>query len=248
MKEDQVLTLHGITMEEIQAIVIKKRAVPFRIAMMIKEGNSISEIDKTYPDYVMLNQTKMAAYQSLQSMIKLHSSLLPWTRATTTVHTSWNDRIVIWLNENIKQLRRMKDLQLWLWSHQSGRGKSTLLLQLAKMLRIYRLSRNDWDDTYLDGEYDLAVADEYRGHKPIEWINAFAEGSTTILSRRGTADVVKHDKLPLIICSNLPIYEAYAQLKASDIELIECRFQQVEVDDDNGLIRIDFEGVDVNDL
>ncbi len=120
MKEDQALTLHGITMEEIQAIVIKKRAVPFRIAMMVKEGNSISKIDETYPDFVMMNMKKLEDYQSLQSMIKLHSSLLPWTLATTTLHTMWNDRIVRWLNANIKQPRKMKDPQLWLWSHQSG--------------------------------------------------------------------------------------------------------------------------------
>ncbi len=121
-------------------------------------------------------------------------------------------------------------------------------MQLAKMLRIYRLSRNEWDDKYIDGAYDLAIADEYRGSKPIDWLNSFAEGTNTILSRRGTCDILKMDKIPLIICSNLPIYEAYAQLKNSDVELIEVRFEQVEVDDENGLIRIDFEGVVVDDL
>ncbi len=141
----------------------------------------------------------------------------------------------------------MKQPQLWLWSRQSGRGKSTLLTQLSTMLRLYHITRDDWDDEYEDGQFDLIVADEYRGCKDIAWINQVAEGTRVKLKRKNCTATLKTDRLPMLICSNLPIYEAYDKYKGSDVELIEVRFDQVEVDD-NGLIRIDFEGCDVNNL
>ncbi len=120
-------------------------------------------------------------------------------------------------------------------------------MQLSKSLRIYRVPKNDWDDKWEDDAYDLAVIDEYRGWKSIDWINMFAEGSPMNLLRRGCSDVAKLQKIPMVICSNCTIFEAYQQLSHPAIHLIEARFLQVEIPDD-GLIRIEFEGVDVNDL
>ncbi len=148
--------------------------------------------------------------------------------------------------ENIKQERRMKQKQLWVVSRESGVGKTTMLMLLSLMLRIYRPSRNEWDDDYVDGAYDLAVIDEYRGWKPIDWINMFAEGSLMPLKRRGISDIVKRDKIPMIICSNWTIYEAYRTLSSTDVELICARFEEVDVSDD--LIRIEWDTVSVSDL
>ncbi len=141
----------------------------------------------------------------------------------------------------------MKDPQLWISSRASGRGKSTLLMLLSKMLRIYRPSRNEWDDEWENGRYDLIIIDEYRGWKSIDWINMFAEGSPMPLKRRGTCDILKTDKTPMIVCSNLTIFEAYAALDHNSIHLIEARFDEVEVGDEVD-IRIDFNTVDFNDL
>ncbi len=120
-------------------------------------------------------------------------------------------------------------------------------MQLSKCLRIYRVPRNEWDDDWSDKAYDLAVIDEYRGWKTIDWINMFAEGSPMPLKRRGVSDVLKLHKIPMIVCSNQSIFEAYNTLKHPDIHLIEARFLEVEIPDD-GFIRIEVEGVDVNSL
>ncbi len=112
---------------------------------------------------------------------------------------------------------------------------------------MYRVPKNEWDDKWEDDLYDLAVIDEYRGWKTIDWINLFAEGSPMALLRRGCSDVLKQQKIPMIVCSNQTIFEAYNMLKHPDIHLIEARFLEVEIPDD-GFIRIEVEGVEVNTL
>ncbi len=115
-----------------------------------------------------------------------------------------------------------------------------------KFLKIYRIPKNDWDDAYEDGLYDLMVIDEYRGWKSIEYLNSIAEGAPMALLRRGMADIMKTDRLPLIICSNLSIAEAYGHLDSNAIELIQARFCECFLDIGN--VRIDFEGCKFEDL
>lgn len=147
----------------------------------------------------------------------------------------------------------MKQKQLWLYSKASGRGKSTLLLQLSQMLRLYLVSAGDWDNKWCDGDFDLAGADEYRAHKPITWINSFSEGMPMELNRKGLTESTKNQRIPFIIFSNQSIWEAYGaqdskyKYRPSDVALIEVRFLEICVPDD-GDIRIDFEGIDVNKI
>ncbi len=81
------------------------------------------------------------------------------------------------------------------------------------MLRLYHVTRDEWDDEYEDGQFDLIVADEYRGAKDIAWINQVAEGSKVKLRRKGLTGVLKTDRLPMIICSNLPIKQLKLNLE-----------------------------------
>ncbi len=118
---------------------------------------------------------------------------------------------------------------------------------ISRMLRVYRPSRNEWDDLYRDGDFDIAIIDEYRGWKSIDWINLFAEGSYMPLKRRSTCDILKTDKIPMIICSNLSIFEAYHDLDHSSIHLIEARFLEIEIEDDDE-IRIEFDTISFDNL
>ncbi len=156
-----------------------------------------------------------------------------------------------WLIENIKltlpMKRFIKQKQLWIVSRESGRGKTTLLQLLALMLRVYWIPKNENDDEWEDGRYDIAIIDEYRdGWKAIEWINKFAEGSTMTLHRKYRTDIIKNDKVPMIVCSNQTIFECYNHLPHHDIHLIEVRFDEVDVEDND--IRVEWDTVSFNDL
>ncbi len=160
--------------------------------------------------------------------------------------------IFIWLdwmidNLNIEEKRKMKAEQLWIVSRESGRGKTTLLQMLALMLRVYWITKTENDDEWEDGRYDLAIIDEYRdGWKPIEWMNKFAEGGTMTLKRKFRTDYIKQQNVPLIICSNQTIFECYNHLPHHDIHLIEVRFLEVDVEEND--IRIEWDTVSFDDL
>lgn len=75
---------------------------------------------------------------------------------------------------------------------------------------------NYWND-WLDGAYDFAYIDEFKGQLPITLLNEFLQGSPMKLRGR-YSDVQKENNLPVFILSNFDPYGCYDKCTRSEIE------------------------------
>jgi len=115
-----------------------------------------------------------------------------------------------WLALNIKTIRGPAQEHLYLYGATSL-GKTSLIAKLRTMLRVYDIPPGeDFYDFYEDGKYDLAVLDEFKANKTIQWLNSWLQGHTMILRVKG-AQKVKKDNLPTIIVSNYSPEECYTK-------------------------------------
>jgi len=88
-------------------------------------------------------------------------------------------------------------------------GKTTLLMQLSRFLRIYNIPMDeDYYDDWDDGSYDLAVMDEYKGNKPVQWLNRWLDGSMMPLKKKGS-QYLKRANVATLILSNFTLEECY---------------------------------------
>ncbi len=205
-----------------------KTKVGDEVVKMIQEGASNGEILKAYPGYYLLQRQKIHA---LRTELELDAIAIPTSFDCPEADEEipgWND-VSNWLFDNILKARAFKQKQLWIYGPPNS-GKSTLLLELYKRLRVYTLSTDKWDDDYDDDRFDLIVADEFTGWKTVGYLNNISDGSICRLSRRGTSPATKKVNLPVIICSNLSIDQVYAKALPVQRQALHARFTQVYVE------------------
>lgn len=105
------------------------------------------------------------------------------------------------------------------------------------MVRVYILPlHEDFYDFYDDDDYDLAVMDEFRGHKTIQWMNLWCQGGTNNLRKKGS-QILKKKQIPTIIISNFSLEECYSKVEDSRLETLRRRLEIVHVTE---LIKLPF--------
>ncbi len=209
-----------------------KRKISDTVAVKLREGSSLEDIDDLLPGYFMLNKRKIQEYFSWVSLKRQRKSKLAWVGIPIGTRYAFVEEqlIMMWLVDNIKKKREFKQKQLWIYGS-IGTGKTSLVLWLEKYLSIYWIPHESFDDRYLDGRYDLAVCDEFKGTRMITWMNEFVQGGTMTLRKKGSQGM-KHDNLPVIILSNYSIQESYSE-KVSDYAKtsLKARFKEVSIPD-----------------
>jgi len=101
--------------------------------------------------------------------------------------------------------------------------------QLEKWCRIYQIpATEDFYDLYEDGMYDLAVLDEFKASKTIQWLNLWLQGGMMNIRKKG-AQVLKKENIPTIILSNYELHESYHKVELSKLETLESRLDIVRV-------------------
>jgi len=122
---------------------------------------------------------------------------------------------------------------LYLWGS-PGIGKSTFLTKLRQFLRIYVIPTEDFYCLYEDQKYDIAVLDEFKASKPIQWLNQFLDGSPVGMSLRVKgAQTLKTQFLPTILVSNYRVDDPdmYTNLYQSvQMEALVRRLKVVQMD------------------
>lgn len=109
--------------------------------------------------------------------------------------------------------RQPRPLHLWLHG-ETGLGKSFFVEQLSWFARLFYVPMDeDFYDGYEDGAYDLAVFEEMKAQKKVQWLNKFLDPAPVYLRVKGS-QVMKTDFLPCIFLSNLLPHEAYHHLYA----------------------------------
>lgn len=189
------------------------------------------------PTVFVLHKRKLEETIAWVSLKKMRSSLVPWTSVVTNqlirgsleLHPS--QKIVKWINKNVFQKREFKQKQLYVHGP-PNMGKTSMVHYLSKYCSINHVPPNeDYYDAWEDDLYDLAVIDEFRGGKTVQWMNVFLEGSPMPLRKKGS-QYLKRQNIPVIVLSNFTLEEAYSNVskfQPERLESIKARLEVIEV-------------------
>lgn len=228
-KEDDWVA-DGIDVKAYLAPKKRKRKVSDSVAGMITEGKSIMEINREMPGYVMINMRKIQEYQSWIAIKRRRAALIPWTPLQIDLGMSISDiAISTWLNNNIMDRERpFSKTQLFIHGP-TEHGKTTLIINLRRRLSIYDVPLDEQFYDYFDNDsYDLAIIDEFKGQKTIQWMNRFLDGSPMTLRKKG-AQLLKTHNIPTIILSNYSPRECYPNVDELRFATIARRLHVVEL-------------------
>ena len=194
-KEDKEPYLFNLDLETIMAE--KKKSIASEIAIKIKEGSTLEDIDNDFPGYVLSNKRKISEYIEWQENIK---------RAKVTVtphHLCINNDIF-----DVGTRREHRQKQLYIWGP-AGIGKTSIINRMLDAgLRGFHLPYNGhWED-WFDNSYDFAFADEFHGQVKITELNKFLEGAVMHLPCR-FQNKMKCKNILTIILSNVSPEEQY---------------------------------------
>lgn len=231
VKEDAEYTAKGI---DVKSILRKQKPMNQSIAELIHEGKTLEEIDADHKGYVMMNKRKIEEYAAWVKMKKSRKEKEEFVPPDFTKLTGAHRKIGQWITENVKCQREFKAPQLFIHGP-PDHGKSTLIRLLEKSLSVYHIPLSeDFYDSYEDGAYDLAVLDEFRGHKQIQWLNQWLDGQVMSLRKKGS-QCLKTQNIPTIILSNYPLERCYAKAVEDHGEEIiaplRARLREVQVDE-----------------
>lgn len=227
-KDDKDFFSSGIDVKEF--LSHQTKGIEYSIAKMIKDGKHLREVDNDHPAYVMRNYKKVVDYQAFQKRLKIiQQPALKWYGCEPGDEANTNLQISTWLNKNLNSKREFKQAQLYIHGPKNL-GKTTLVENLRKYFRVYDIPVEDFYDFYDDDDWDLAVLDEFKGQKTIQWLNLFLQGNTMTLRKKG-AQILKLKNIPVIILSNFSIDNAYGKVMADRLESLQCRLEIVEIVD-----------------
>jgi len=198
-------------------------------AEMIQSGCSLSQLAKEMPGYFLSNQEKIRKFQSFCIEQKLNESLARLQEPLRDLDPMGElSPIVAWLNTNLFSKRKFKQLQLYLYGPPNS-GKTSLILRLSKYFRIYHIPNGeDFYDFFENDKYDLAVLDEFRADKTIQWMNAWLQGSEMNIRQKGS-QCLKVQNIPTIILSNFTPHEAYSKSTPEKLETLITRIEVIKV-------------------
>jgi len=209
----------------------KKGNIGLTVANQVKEGKSLLEIDASNPGYFMTNKRKIEEYQAWFAK-KSYKPAKSWTILDLMTLSGNNLKIAKWLNKNLFQQRPYGSKDLFIHGT-TQLGKTSLILKLQTYCRIYLVPLNeDWYDLYNDEDYDVAVIDEFKGHKSIQFLNEWCQGAIMYVKRRGIAGYIKKKHMPTIIISNYSLSECYAKAVSEHsncLEPLKRRLKSIEV-------------------
>lgn len=186
------------------------------VAGMVGEGDSIRAINAVHPGFMLQHLTKVRAYASFVQSVA-QRDLLDWPApippADVVKLAVTSHQVYSWIRGNVMTgASRMFGAKQLMVIGPTGIGKSTLIYNLARYLRIYYVPMGEnFYDSYSDSEYDLIVFDEYRSQKTIQWMNSFVQGAPVSL-RIKNGQVLKRKHLPVIVLTNYEPHDAYSNV------------------------------------
>lgn len=226
-KEDKAPYVYGdIDLEKVKSTPTESASTA--IALAIQRGASFAHLLKQYPGFVLMNKNKIDGLIAYSAVRQNLESLLPWEGLSTTCQSPVHGvlQLIDWLNTAICQERHPRSPQLYLWGP-PGIGKTRLIQDLSRYLRIYHIPRDEeFYDQWEDKSYDLAVLDEFKSQKRIQWMNGWLDGYPLPLRMKGR-QYLKIQNIPTMVISNFPLTEMYKPSVARDA--LEQRFTFVNI-------------------
>lgn len=211
-----------------------KKAPPITgcITTMVTDGCTLQDIDKQYPGFVMMNKKKIEDYLAWKCSLNVRNSLETWHVLKMTPGYSPSDtQIATWLNANLdlSVKKRNSSLQLFIYG-KTCMGKTTLITALRSYFSVYIIPKDeDFNCNYDDTTYDLAIMDEFKGNKTVQWLNNWLDGTPFLLKKKASPGYTKLKNIPTIILSNFPLRECYPNISEDLFDTISRRLTQIEV-------------------
>lgn len=206
-----------------------KSRVYEEIGKKIMEGATFDDLCQTHLGACLQNKRKIEDFIAYAAVKRQKSCLLPWNNLSTASVEA--QPIVTWLNATIKKPFPFRTRNLYI-SGPPMIGKSRLIQELSKRLMIYTIPpEEDFYDEYRDGEYDLAVLDEFMGHKRISWMNQWLDGQVMTLRKKGS-QYLKTKNLPTIVISNRSLQENYRNQNEKNpifLQALRTRFLEISL-------------------
>jgi len=214
---------------DVEALIAGKPKKSQAVAELLETGRSLMDVYAYDKGYFLNNKKKI---EDLQSFLhrNMPVSKVEWLGIDISV-VDFNDiPLCQWLNDNLFKERDFKQRQLYLYGPPNV-GKTSLINQLHSFCRVYYIPKGeDYYDSFENEAYDLAVIDEFKGQKPITWLNEWLQGSIMPLRKKGSQYLKKHN-LPTIILSNYSLDSVYAKSDSSHINTLKCRLLEIFVED-----------------
>lgn len=239
--KDGDFATHNLDIEALKLAVKDKKAYGFEAcAKDLRTGKTIEQVCEQSPGFVLQHAPKLEYFLSLLenwSMAK-DKPALPWNKCSAQEGTSFNNtRVADWLNDNLfKTIEERGDplTQLWVCG-KSQIGKSTLVKQLSSYCRIFDTPMDgDWYDGFT-GHYDLIVVEEFKGQKPVTWMNRYLDKFGMQLNQRKKKPFFYKGNIPVIVMSNLPPCAkgdndgCYKKISETECEALVRRVTYVEM-------------------
>ena len=140
--------------------------------------------------------------------------------------------VVEWILNNILQNRERNTKSLYIYGP-TGIGKSTLIDRLSKFVQVFYMARGeDFYDLYNEEVHELAVLDEFKANKTIQWMNTWLDGSRMNLRVKG-GQMLKKKNIPTIILSNYSLRYCYCNVPDEKFRTIQRRLMEIDLTDTN---------------
>lgn len=141
--------------------------------------------------------------------------------------TAQCQQVLSWLRNNLYG-RQFKQKQLYLWGP-ANLGKTSLVRTLATCLATYHAPMEEnFFDLYDEETHQLVCFDEFKGQHPLTFMNAFLQGDTMSLRKKGS-QYLKTKNLPTIILSNYSPRDAYSKVSEEKLDTFLVRLEVVEL-------------------
>lgn len=208
----------------------RKRNATELIMEELQAGKDLTEVARDHPEhmtFIVLHSDRIEKFFA-QTLVAATKPKLTFVKAVPKCPDQpmpWDLGICQWLNQNIGQHRAFSQKQLWVYGP-TCHGKTSLLIRLGEMLRIYTVSKENFYDEYKDTLYDLIIFDEYHAEKTIQWMNSFCDGSVFPLAQKGK-QTVKRVNHPIIVMSNLSMRQCYHKVDQSIFDTLYRRFEEI---------------------
>ncbi len=215
-KHDKKYLVHGDI--DVAARLEKKGGnVADKVAKSIVDGQTFMQVATANMGYAMIHARKIKAWEAQTGLWRemAEKKAVPSGFAVPAEYLSTlSDEdvdIACWISTNLNTgPRPFATKGLYIYGA-TGLMKTSLIRQLDEYLNIYYVPmQEEFYDSYQDGQYDIIVLDEFKGQKPITFLNALIDGQKVNLKQKG-CQYLKKQNLPVIILSNYTLAECYVK-------------------------------------
>jgi len=209
-------------------------------AGMVATGSTFGDIQKWDPGFALQHMRAVREAITYRDEIQVQvemetvNAFLNWEPAATHFVGLTPSVLAIW--RTLKSSLRPGESasrQLWLYGP-TGVGKSFFLNSLRSVLNVYEIPRTDYLELFQDGRFQLSFMDEFKGSKPLTWMNQWVDPYPMFVSKKGTGNsFLRKISIATLILSNYSLRspENYRELYGMPvIETLARRFAEFEVD------------------